>query len=111
MAEGVRFICDSCHRVIEAWSDGNPYYFDDSGRKRYAYHPDHENLARCVGNDIPHLCLACGREFMIDSRAPVAECPKCGASGIAATYELAGRHCPYCNQGIFRVDQNWQPIS
>ncbi len=40
MAEGFRFVCDSCDRTIEAWSDGNPYYFDDDGKKQYAYHPE-----------------------------------------------------------------------
>lgn len=40
MAEGIRYICDNCSRAIEAWSDGNPYYIDDSGNKKYAYHPD-----------------------------------------------------------------------
>ncbi len=57
-----------CH-AVEAWSDGNPYYIDGGGAKLYAYHPDHDSLAQCIGNDDPHLYLSCGREFMVDSRA------------------------------------------
>jgi DNA-directed RNA polymerase subunit RPC12/RpoP len=111
MGQGVRFVCSRCHRAIEAWSDGNPYYIDENGRKRYAYHPDHENLARCVGNDSPYLCLACGGEFKVDSRAPIVKCPSCGASDIAETRHLTGRPCPYCNEGTFKVDPQWRPIS
>lgn len=34
MAEGVRYICSTCGKAIEAWSDGNAYYLDDAGRKQ-----------------------------------------------------------------------------
>lgn len=64
MADAKRFVCGSCRRVIEAWSDGNPYYLDRDGQKHYAYHPNHERLDRCIGNDLPHLCLACGEKFV-----------------------------------------------
>lgn len=111
MAEAKRFVCRSCRRTIEAWSDGNPYYIDEAGRKQYAYHPDHERLARCIGNDSPHLCLACGEDFMLDSRAPTSECPKCGAAEIAGTYELDGRRCPYCKAGVFAADPDYHCIS
>jgi hypothetical protein len=75
MAMALRFVCGNCHRAIEAWDDGNPYYIDEASGKKYAHHPDHEALARCVGNDSPHLCLACGQKFMVDSRSPAANCP------------------------------------
>ena len=68
MAEGLRYVCGECAHAVEAWSDGNPYYIDGGGAKLYAYHPDHDSLAQCIGNDDPHLCLSCGREFMVDSR-------------------------------------------
>src|SRR5687768_13894409 len=87
MAEALRFVCGNCGRAIEAWSDGNPYYLDEEGRKKYAYHPDHERLALCIGNDSPHLCLACGWQFKVDSRAPRADCPRCGAGDIVHTWE------------------------
>lgn len=111
MAEGKRFICSSCHRTIEAWSDGNPYYIDRSGRKRYTYHPDHERLAKCIGNDTPHLCLACGKQFNLDSRTPTNKCPDCGAPDIADLYELGGRRCPYCKAGAFVADKRFHVIS
>jgi hypothetical protein len=51
MAEGRRFVCDECGDSVEAWSDGNPYFVTEDGRKQYAYHPDHEALRKCSGND------------------------------------------------------------
>jgi hypothetical protein len=62
MAESRRFVCTQCAHEIEAWSDGNPFYLDERGRKRHAYHPDHENLDRCVGNDVPHLVFRADKE-------------------------------------------------
>jgi hypothetical protein len=62
MAHGVYFVCRGCGREICAWDEGNPYYLDEFGRKRYAYHPDQER-DRCTGNDAPHLCLDCGAGF------------------------------------------------
>jgi hypothetical protein len=111
MAEALRFVCSGCQRAIESWSDGNPYYVEKSGKKRYAYHPDHERLARCVGNDSPHLCLDCGEEFMVDSLAPVAACPKCRSTRFVGTFELAGHPCPYCKAGEFSVDPDFFAIS
>ena len=111
MAEGLRFVCTGCHKAIEAWSDGNPYYLDEAGAKHYAYHPDHEALARCVGNDSPHLCLGCGEEFMVDSRAPVESCPNCGSPRFVATFELEGHPCPNCGDGEFSQDSDFRCIS
>ena len=59
MAQGVTFSCNHCGHSIEAWDDGNPYYLDERGKKRYAYHPSSER-DQCVGNDSPHICLSCG---------------------------------------------------
>jgi DNA-directed RNA polymerase subunit RPC12/RpoP len=103
MAEGVRYICESCSRAVESWSDGNPYWIDSAGGKHYAYHPDHENLERCIGNDSPHLCLACGQECMVDSRSPITACPTCSEEKLADTWELGGQPCPYCKEGVFGV--------
>lgn len=111
MAQALRFVCSGCRRAVEAWSDGNPYYIDEGGAKQYAYHPDHENLARCIGNDSPHHCLECGAEFKVDSRAPVAACPSCRASDIVRSYRLDGCRCPYCKGGAFAVDPDFHCIS
>ncbi len=111
MAEGIRFVCNNCGRSIEAWSDGNPYYIDEAGDKKYAYHPDHENLARCIGNETPHLCLKCGEEFCVDSLDPITKCPVCMDNEIVDTNELEGRSCPYCKQGVFFRDPEFQSIS
>lgn len=111
MAEGVSFVCGKCSHSIEAWSDGNPYYIDEAGKKQYAYHPDHQNLERCVGNDDPHLCLACGKGFKEDSRAPRGRCPRCRSTEIAPTTELDGKLCPFCGEGRFRSDPEFFAIS
>jgi predicted RNA-binding Zn-ribbon protein involved in translation (DUF1610 family) len=111
MAEGVRFVCDVCGEEIEAWSDGNPYYLEPWGAKVYAYHPDHEALARCVGNDEPHLCLACGTEVMVDSRDPLTACPACHAVELVDTFQLDGQRCPSCKTGRFARDPGFFAIS
>ncbi len=111
MAECRRFKCGGCGKTIEAWSDGNPYYLDPSMGKQYAYHPDHERLSLCIGNDSPHFCLACGNEFLVDSRAPIEHCPKCYSLDIADTFQLAGRPCPDCPTGYFAVDTDFVCIS
>jgi hypothetical protein len=111
MAQAVRFACRGCSRAIEAWSDGNPYYFDEGGEKRYAYHPRHDLLRRCVGNDVPHLCLGCGAAFNVDSRTPVSECPECKSPELAQTYRLDGRPCPYCKHGAFETVPGFSAIS
>lgn len=111
MAQRTRFECDQCGRSIEAWSDGNPYYLDQDGKKRYAYHPDHENLDRCIGNDVPHLCLACGAAVTVDNRDPRDSCPDCQVGPLVATYELEGQPCPYCDEGTFRQDPDHFAVS
>ncbi len=109
MAIGMRFVCRGCDKSIEAWDDGNPYYMEN-GRKQYAYHPS-DLFELCIGNDTPHLCLSCGHEFMVDSNAPITQCPKCKADMIVCTTMLDGKACPYCKQGVFVVDSGWHAIS
>lgn len=111
MAEGRRFVCTHCHRAVEAWSDGHPYDLDATGAKRYAYHPDDQAVARCIGTDTPHLCLCCGAEFLVDSRLPRHECPACGAADCAPTFGLHGQRCPSCHVGEFREDPDYGCIS
>ena len=111
MAEGVTYICGECGHAIEAWSDGNPYYIDKNGDKQYAYHPDHKRLDQCIGNDSPHLCLSCGKEFMVDSRAPISACPEYQANDVVSTFDLDGQRCPYCKVGVFAADPYSQKIS
>jgi DNA-directed RNA polymerase subunit RPC12/RpoP len=111
MAVARRFVCSNCNKTIEAWSDGNPYYFDDSGLKKYAYHPDHANLAKCSGNDTPHLCLGCGDELTVDSQSPITNCSKCGHGEIACTFDLEAKPCPYCGKGVFAADPDFICVS
>jgi hypothetical protein len=111
MAMAIRLICDYCDRTIEAWDDGNPYYLDQNGKKQYAYHPDHDRLALCIGNDLPFLCLSCGQEFMNDSRSPTESCPACSSRDIVATFKLDSRQCPYCKKGYFKQDEKYICIS
>ena len=111
MAYAERFVCGSCGRSLEGWDDGNPYYYDHAGCKKYAYHPDHERLALCIGNDSPHLCLGCGEGFMVDSRAPRTDCPKCGGDRFVDSFRLEGQPCPYCKSGVFAADPDFFCIS
>ncbi len=111
MSEGIHFVCNGCSRAIMAWSDGNPYELDEQGSKQYAYHPDHERLALCVGNDSPHLCLGCGFEFNVDSQAPIEACPTCGSAEIADFCELLDKNCPDCKVGQFAIDPDGSCIS
>lgn len=111
MAAAFAFVCGNCRHEIEAWDDGNPYYIDELGRKKYAYHPNHEELARCIGNDSPHLCLSCGKQFNVDSRAPRDSCPKCRGTPITPTWELEGKPCPFCKAGTFAMDPHMRAIS
>ena len=113
MAQGFHFVCDKCDHTIEAWDDGNPYYIEFVGitktgkvkqKKKYAHHPNDELVARCIGNDVEHLCLSCKKEFMVDSEAPITTCPKCKSSEIVDTMELAGKSCPYWKEGVFRCE-------
>ena len=76
-----------------------------------AGHRYHELLERCIGNDAEHLCLSCGKEFMVDSEAPITTCPKCKSSEIAQTMELDGKSCPCCKEGVFGVNPGFSLIS
>jgi hypothetical protein len=98
MAQCIRFACGHCSNAVEAWDDGNPYYFDRRGKKKYAYHPD-PKFERCVGNDSPRLCLECGAQTMVDSKTPVAHCVTCSSDRIVDRFELAGCRCLVCKQG------------
>ena len=111
MADAHRFVCSHCKRQVTAWTDGNPYYRDEHGKKRYAYHPDTVNRDRCIGNDVPHLCLACGSETTVDSERPRSRCRRCHARPLIPTVDLEGHVCPNCRTGRFVVDSDFEAIS
>jgi predicted RNA-binding Zn-ribbon protein involved in translation (DUF1610 family) len=111
MAMSVWFACSGCTFAIEAWSDGNPFYIGRAGKEKYAYHPDHEELAKCIANDRPHLCLNCGDEVKIDSREQSKNCPKCGSTNVVDTFALDNVKCPKCEDGRFVRDSNLGSIS
>jgi hypothetical protein len=100
MASGITFLCSHCEYQVQSWDDGNPYYYVN-GKKKYAYHPQHDLLKECIGNDSPHICLACSEEFMVDSLSPISACPKCESDQIIDTWELKGKQCPKCKEGKF----------
>ena len=110
MAERRTFRCDACRYAVEAWSDGNPYYVEN-GRKQYAHHPHHDALARCIGNDMPSICLACAASFTVDSNAPISTCPRCAESAIVALWRLEHRPCPKCHRGHLLNDSQSGAIS
>lgn len=110
MAEARRFACSSCRHSVTAWSDGNPYVLD-GGVKRYVYHPDHEALARAVGNDSPAMCARCGRQTVQDSAAPPHPCTRCRSLEFVDLFDLDGRPCPRCRVGTYRQDPAFFLIS
>ena len=112
MAQGIDYQCSACEMTIGAWDDGNPYYIDRhrmvlkglprSRCKVYVYHP-HEPPCPMDGNDVPHLCLACGHEFNVDSELNRTTCTKCRSSDILDCCRLEGRTCPVCRNGTFKA--------
>ena len=40
MAQGFLFVFDTCSQIIQAWSDGNPYYVDGAGEETSLIKPD-----------------------------------------------------------------------
>lgn len=104
-------MCSGCGKEVESWSDGNPYYLDHQGQKQYAYHPDQENLSRCIGNDEPYICLSCGEQFVVDSLKPISACPKCSSKELVDTFDLEDKACPFCKAGKFKRDDNYHCIS
>lgn len=111
MAMGICLRCDHCNHEILAWTDGNPYYIDETGAKQYAYHPDHEWLALCTGNDSDYVCLACGGTFKADSKRRRYTCPSCRSAEVVTTFGLEGRQCPYCKTGTFHEDPRGHAVS
>jgi len=111
MAEAREFVCNHCGHSEGAWSDGHPFYIDETGNKKYAYHPHHDELAKCIANDEPHLCLQCGVESTIDSRLASKVCPECGSEKVVDTFCLDGVKCPKCKVGHFVRDENVRCIS
>lgn len=104
MAWGKVFACSHCNRDIEAWDEGDPYYFDGQGEKRYAFHPDPQREL-CTGIDLPVLCLNCGAESMNDSASPITQCPQCAGGEIVDMWALDDKLCPYCKAGTFHADE------
>lgn len=111
MAEGRLLVCDQCSFEVMAWSDANPYYRDSRGRKQHAHHPDHEDLARCTGLDVPHLCTACGEETQIDAEVALPICLMCESDLLVAVWELDGHRCPTCKVGSFINDPSGGAVS
>ena len=137
MAQGWVFECSECQYALEAWSDGNPYYYDTGGklvvqiihpdpdtlevprqRKIYVYHPSHPKWP-IVGNDVRHICLDCGRKFYVDivgleevdDRHVPPPCIRCDGPNVVALWDLQGRTCPKCRRGQFGCDPDSIMIS
>jgi hypothetical protein len=72
MAAGIRFVCNSGGETITSWDEGEPYYLDKRGRKKYAYHPDPKR-DQCIGIDSPQPVLVLWRELY--GRFPIPNRP------------------------------------
>jgi predicted RNA-binding Zn-ribbon protein involved in translation (DUF1610 family) len=106
MSERLSFFCYECGKTLISYSDGNPFYLDEAGRKRYAHYPDAEKLDRCIGNDLPHICLSCGDRFVLDATCLSKHvCPKCNAFEVIEVRNLWAEKCPYCKMGYFLFGQ------
>lgn len=103
MAAAMKFVCNECSHAFMAWDEGDPYYRDERGRKRYAYHPSPER-ERCTAVESPVLCLSCGNEGKVDSAKPITHCRKCRSEDLIDLWHLEGKPCPYCKRGRFAVD-------
>ena len=103
MASGMHLKCKKCDFTIEVWSDGNPYFIDDSGQKKYAYHPQSE-ADLCTEVDVPHICQKCAHQFNVDSAATISHCPKCDYDKIIETWYLLGESCPACKEAKIVAD-------
>lgn len=79
--------------------------------KKYAYHPNHDLLALCIGNGVDHLCPNGSDQFRIDSRDPQTACPKCHSEEISDTFDLGGKPCSWCKAGNLRRDSDYIAIS
>lgn len=110
MAMQNTYVCSACSHEIESWDEGNPYYRDARGRKKYAYHPDRER-ALCTENDVPHLCMSCCKEVLVDTAAPRETCDACGSKSLVDTWELDGKECPWCRAGTLVLDPKRTAIS
>ncbi len=110
MAAGKVFECSACSREVEAWDEGEPYYFDAQGVKRYAYHPDPQS-ALCTGLDVSALCLHCGAEGVYDAAVPLTRCSQCAADQIVDVWELEGQPCPWCKAGVFHAGDDRLMVS
>lgn len=109
MAERIRTVCPACEWSVKAWSDGNPYLIED-GTKRYVPHPS-QDWDKAVGNDVPAVCLDCGRQTTLDSRAPRKACSRCRSGRLRPAYSLAGCECPRCHDGQMARDDSYRMIS
>ena len=111
MADCRKFNCTCCSFTAEAWSDGNPYFIDEKGEKQYRFHPDHEGLARCSGNDASFICLECAHEFLMNSLSQVILCPACQSDSTFDSYNLDKEPCPSCKKGLLELDINFDAVS
>lgn len=110
MAEGRTFVCTNCSHSLQAWDEGDPYYVDKRGKRRYVYHPSPER-DRATGVEWPALCLGCGLEITQDSAAAVEQCARCASQEIVDVWAVDGRVCPYCRAGTFAVEPDSFAIS
>ena len=110
MAQGYDLRCSNCEKTIEAWDEGHPFYLDMSGKRVYAYHPDPERDF-CTGVESDCMCLDCGNEMRQDVDALLKPCAKCRGLNIVDVTDLAGKSCPTCKRGVFRVVEGSDRIS
>ena len=137
MAEGRVYACTHCDKRIEAWDEGNPWTWlhlipiefrsefmpeqaseecSDDPVKIDCYHPRPSGIP-IVGNDVEHLCLACGHEFLFDIAAqdsddePPPPCPACKSSKTTDCWLLEGKSCPFCGSGHLKADPDTFMVS
>lgn len=121
------FTCNHCGYAIEVANDGHPYLRDAAGKKHYFYHPGESSVMeplfkketgldrwgnreafdafvreRC-GSERECLCLSCGQVSRRDSELKCSDitCEKCDRAALVECWELDGKSCPKCGDGVF----------
>ena len=127
MAEAKRFVCSHCRYLLEATDQGNAYFLSDVGKPLFFTLPRREEqleafvqqsagrgltgqardafLTQRTGLMSDMLCLDCGSRFKRDLARQEGVCPrrKCLSTNVVAFWQLAGKTCPSCKTGAFKL--------
>lgn len=120
------FICSHCRHEITVSDEGHPYLRDAAGKRHSFYHPLESRVTEPLfrketgldchkdrkafeaflrergGAEEDHLCLHCGRMTRRDGNGETMRCTRCKRAALVKCWDLEGRPCPKCREGVFR---------